>query len=196
MPGHRPQTRLLLTLVALTTLIVGYYLGQYWQRQPLQELSAVVYPDGSKLRYPAELGIPAANNETCCWRLFISVDTRHAECETLLHHYTLVINRLAAHPQIQQNLRLTTLAFDTPSQASIEAFRAQRDWVEVISAEPEMLDALTQDLGIAPLTNNWCEPIEANAILVAPNQRRWALIPHEQAAIMAHNIRTVIEFVE
>ena len=196
MPGHRPQTRLLLTLVALTTLIVGYYLGQYWQRQPLQDLSAVVYPDGNKLHYPAELGIPAANDETCCWRLFISVDTRQSECENLLRHYTLVINRLAAHPQIQQNLRLTTLAFDTPSQASVEVFRAQRDWVEVVSTEPKMLDALAQDLGIAPLTDNWCEPIEANAILVAPNQRRWALIPHEQAAIMAYNIRTVIEFVE
>lgn len=195
MPGHRPKTRLLLTLAALASLIVGYYLGQYWQRQPLQDLSAVVYPDGSKVNYPAELNLSTAN-DNAYWRLFISVDTGQPACENLLNHYTLVLNRLAAQPRIQQNLRLTALAFNQPSPETAELYRAQRDWLDVLSSEHKILDGLAQDLGIAPISDNWCEPMQANAILVAPDHRRWALIPHEQAAIMAHNIRTIIEFVE
>ena len=54
---HRRGRHLLLTVAALSSLIVGYYLGQHWQRRPLAEVSAIVYPAGRPIDYPADLGI-------------------------------------------------------------------------------------------------------------------------------------------
>ncbi len=193
MPAHRPTIRLLLTLAALAALIVGYYLGQYWQRRPLHELSAMVYPEGERIDYPEQLNLAADDGADCCWRLFTTIDSRDAACHDLLRHYTWVINRLAAYPRIQHRLRLSALAVDNPPDQTIETLRAQRDWIEVIGATPPVLENFARDLGLAPHTRPACTP---DAALVAPDRRRWALIPHGQAAIMAHDIRTLIEFVE
>lgn len=196
-PGRRnPGRRLILTLAALASLIVGYYLGQHWQRRPLADLSAVVYPAGQAVDYPADLDLTRDPGDASPWRLIVAADTRAAACTRLLHHYALVFNRLAAWPRIQERLRLTLLAFDHPDADAISRFTAGATWAEVISADPEALNRLGEQLGISPDPNSWCSPATANAVLVAPDDRRWALIPYEQAAIMAHNIRTIIAFVE
>lgn len=196
-PGRRnPGRRLILTLAALASLIVGYYLGQHWQRRPLADLSAVVYPAGQSVDYPADLDLTGDPGDASHWRLIVAADTRVAACTRLLHDYALVFNRLAAWPRIQERLRLTLLAFDHPDADAISRFTAGATWAEVISADPEALKRLGEQLGISPDPNRWCSPATANAVLVAPDDRRWALIPHEQAAIMAHNIRTIIAFVE
>lgn len=191
-----PGKRLVLILAALASIVAGYYLGQYWQRRPLAELTAVVYPAGRRIDYPADLGIDNDPGVSTPWRLFLAVDTGAPACSRLLRHYASVINRLAAWPEIQAQLRLTVLAYDRPDAAAVTAFSGGASWAEVLSAETQSLDRLSGQLGILPDPGNWCAETQANAILVAPDRTSWALIPHEQAAMMAHNIRTIIAFVE
>jgi hypothetical protein len=87
--------RLALTLLALATLISGYYLGQLWQRQALQDLTAVVYPSGRPLALPDDL-LPAGDD---AWRLFVTGDTTATACRQLLRDYGFARNRLAAWPR-------------------------------------------------------------------------------------------------
>ena len=128
-----PGKRLLLILAALASVVAGYYLGQYLQRRPLAELTAVVYPAGQRIDYPAELGIDNDPGIDTPWRLFLAADTDVPACSRLLRHYATVINRLAAWPDIQANLRLSLLAMDEPNEAAIAAFtiggQAMRDSV-------------------------------------------------------------------
>lgn len=191
-----PGARLVLTLAALASLIVGYYLGQSWQRRPLDGLSAVVYPDGRKLDYPAGLGIADGDAEAGLWRLFLVADTRRPACRELLRHHGFVINRLAPWPDVQARLRVTLLAYDRPDAAAITALRGGAEWLEVVSADSAALDRLAGQLGIQPAGPDWCSPTQANGILVSPQRRSWALIPHEDTAIMARNLQTIITFVE
>ncbi len=191
-----PGRRLVLTLAALASLIGGYYLGQLWQRQPLSDLSAIVYPNGKALTYPADIGLPDRVADDGLWRLFVVADSGAAACRELLRHCALVFNRLAYRPKLQPRLRLTLLAYDQPDAAARAAFAGAADWVEVISAPAATLDTLSGQLGIAPFTDDWCTPAQGNAILVAPDAIAWALIPYEQPAIMAHDIATIIDFVE
>ena len=191
-----PKARLILILAALSSLVGGYYLGQYWQRQPLENLSAVVYPAGQQVIFPSDLAIPGADHASPVWRLFLAADTREPACSQLLDHYSFVFNRLAARPSIQARLRLSVLAYDLPDAAAQHAFTAAREWVDVITGDQSRLDELSAQLGILPVGNGWCSGNQANASLVSPERRNWALIPHEQAAIMARNIGTIIDFVE
>lgn len=193
---HRPGTRLILTLAALASVIAGYYLGQYWQRRPLAGLSAVIYPAGQAVDYPAGLPIPGDPDTPAPWRLFLVADTGVAQCSQLLRHYANVFNRLAVRPRIQENLRLSMLAYDQPDAAGVLRFTGGVGWAEVVSADPQLLDRLSRQLGILPSQDAWCSGTASNAVLVAPNQKRWALIPNEQAAMMARNISTIITFVE
>lgn len=195
---RRPGIRLLLILAALASIIAGYYLGQYWQRRPLAELSARIYPAGRPVKFHAGVDPDAQRAATTPvpWRLFLSADTRDAQCVGLIRHYATVINRLAAWPDIQARLRLTLLAYDQPDATDVDAFTGGAEWIEVITADPESLDQLSSQLGLIPKADAWCTGNTANAILVSPKHRQWALIPHEQAAMMAHNIRTIIAFVE
>ena len=191
-----PGRRLVLTLAALASLIVGYYLGQLWQRQPLSDLTAIVYPNGRPLTYPAGIRLPDQDVGGRLWRLFVVGDTGAATCGELLRHYALVINRLAHRPKLQPRLRLTLLAYDQPDATTRAAFAGTADWLEVVSAPPPVLDELSGQLGIAPVTDGWCTPTQGSAILVAADAVAWALIPYEQTAIMAHDIATIIDFVE
>lgn len=191
-----PGRRLILTLAALIALIIGYYLGQFWQRQPLGELSAVMYPNGRSIQYPNELTALQDVSGEQVWRLFVVADTRAPACTELVRHYASVINRMAAQPKIQQRVRLTLLAYDQPTQAAADAFTRGLGWVEILSAVPQVLDSLSGQLGIQPTGPDACRPPQANAILVAPGAVAWALIPYEQAAIMARDIATIIAFVE
>lgn len=191
--ARRPRTRLLLTLAALLSLIVGYYLGQYWQRRSLGELSAVVYAAGRTVDLQA---FEMLADRQPAWRLFVAVDTTEPACAELLRDYAFARNRLAPAPDIQRNLRLTLLAYDQPDDAQTAAYSDDADWVDVISAEPRRLDSLAAELGILPTAGHWCRPTQSNAILVSPQAEAWALIPREQPAQMAGNIRAVIEFVE
>ncbi len=193
---RRPRTRLILTLAALASLVGGYYAGQYWQRRPLADLSAVVYAVGRPIAYPAALAIGVENGTAALWRLFLVADTRAVACRDLLWHYASVLNRLAAWPDAQDRLRVTLLAYDRPDAAAIDAFRDGVGWLEVVTGSPAELDSVSEQLGILPHGEPWCSPQQANAILVAPDRTAWALIPYEQPAIMAHNIRTIVSFVE
>ena len=195
--GRRgPGARLVLTLAALASIIVGYYLGQYWQRRPLADLSAVVYPAGQSVEYPPGLGLDSNLEASPVWRLFLAADTRVPECVRLIRHYAIVFNRLAAWPTIQENLRLTVLAYDGPDATAVTAFSGGVQWAEILSADPRQLDGLSRQLGILPAQDAWCTETGTNAILVAPDGKGWALIPYEQAAMMARNISTIIAFVE
>ena len=77
---RRPVRRLIVTLAALASLIVGYYLGQAWQRQPLETLSAVVYPNGKPVDYPPQLDLGPDDTAPPAWRLVAVVDTRVPAC--------------------------------------------------------------------------------------------------------------------
>lgn len=191
-----PGKRLLLTLAAFASIIGGYYLGQYWQRQPLADLSAVVYPSGLPVDYPPGLHIAEEAGDSRTWRLFLVADTRATQCRELVRHFATVFNRLAARPQIQENLRLTVLAYDQPDPAAATAFSGGVSWAEIISADPKQLDLLSAQLGILPDGTGWCTATTSNGILVDPDKKRWALIPYEQAAMMARNLSTIIAFVE
>lgn len=193
---RHPRSRLLLTLAALLSLVVGYYLGQYWQRRPLHDLSAVVYAAGRPIDYPVALGITDDPPSAPSWRLFVTADTREPACRALLGHYAFVINRLAAAPRVQSRLRLTLLAYDRPDETTAAAFAGGSDWAEVISGTRADLDTLAGQLGILPTGSEWCAALNGNAILVSPRHESWALIPHEAPASMADSIRTIIEFVE
>lgn len=193
---RRPRSRLLLTLAALASLILGYYLGQLWQRQPLQRLSAVVYPAGQPVHYPQALGLELDSPGEAPWRLFVAIDTRLPACAELLEHYAFVVNRLAAWPVIQDRLRVTLLAYDRPELTAAEAFTEGLPWAELITAPPRDLDELAGQLGILPLASGRCSPEQGYAALVSPKAEQWALIPHEQTATMAHNVRTIIDYVD
>ena len=194
---HRrsPGRRLVLTLAALASLIGGYYLGQAWQRQPLAGLSAVVYQNGRDVRIPDLRGADIDGNDSA-WRLFAVVDTSAAACDSLRRDYALMMNRLAARPDIQRRLKLTVLAYDHPDSASADGFAAGHDWIEVISAPTSELDGLAGQLGLLPTGTAWCEPTQDNAVLVSPDSVAWALVPREPPATMAHAITTLIDFVE
>jgi hypothetical protein len=188
-----PGRRLALTIAALTSLILGYYLGQYWQRKPLADLSAVVYPAGRKIDYPEMLGVGASDD---VWRLFLVADTRVGQCRQALRHFAMVVNRLAAWPKVQGRLHLAVLAYNRPDAGAAAEFTGGAAWVELISGDTDDLDRLSGQLGIAPGGLDWCESYQANTVLVAPDQTAWALIPYEQAGIMAHNIRSIVTFVD
>ena len=190
-----PRARWLLTLAALVALIAGYYLGQTWQRQPLDQLSAVVYTDGQRVTFPAELGLDPAD-EPSPWRLFLVVDTREPACRSALPQFGLMMNRLAAWPKIQERVRLTVLAFDAPPDVEARDFRGGATWIDVVSADRVALEELSADLGIRPDGTRWCAPTGLNGVLVDPAGRRWALIPYEEPKTMAHNVQAVIQFVE
>jgi hypothetical protein len=194
-PRHGPRARLTLTLAALGALLVGYYVGQYWQRQPLEALSAVVFEDGKPIEYPASLDL-AATDATAAWRLFLTADTRVEACATALRRFALMMNRLAAWPKIQSRVRLTVLAHDEPSAEQTLAFDAGATWIDVVSAPRADLERLTGALGILPDRKRWCAPTQLNSMLVAPNGQRWALIPYEDPETMAYNVQAVIQFVE
>ncbi|MCB1800389.1 MAG: hypothetical protein KDI82_01750 [Gammaproteobacteria bacterium] len=190
-----PRARLLLTLAALASLIVGYYLGQAWQRRPLDELSAIVYPTPRLIDY-GELLATRTSGTDQPWRLFVVADTTAPKCAELLRHHALVHNRLATHAGIQKQLRLTLLAYDDPDDDQVAHFAGSLPWLDVLAAAPQELAELSAQLGIQPLTDDWCSPLQSNAVLVSPAREAWALVPHEAPVIMARNITTIIEFVE
>lgn len=189
------RARLLLTLAALATLIGGYYLGQLWQRKPLQDLSAVVYAQARTLQYN-DLAIATDTDEQGVWRLFVAADTRVDTCSRLLQHYAFVLNRLAHRADIQRRLRVTLLAYDNPDAEKTATFRSGIAWTEIVSAPRAQLDALAAQLGIQPLGDDWCSATSASAVLVSPAREAWALIPYEAPVIMADNIAAIVDFVE
>jgi hypothetical protein len=192
---HSPRARLLLTLAALAALLVGYYLGQYWQRQPLESLSAVVYTDGKEVKFPPGL-LPVPDSDNHPWRLFIVADTTRDACRSALARFALMMNRLAAWPKIQEQMRLTVLAYDSPADDAALTFRGGVDWTDVVAADASTLDRLAADLGILPDPLRWCDATLLNGVLVAPDHRRWALIPYEDPQTMAYNVQAVIQFVD
>jgi hypothetical protein len=194
-PRRPGWVRLLLISAALASLVGGYYLGQYWQRQPLDALSAVVYPDGQRVGFPAAAGILAGTSDDDPWRILIVTDLQTAACQELLRHFALVRNRLAGWPDIQRRIRLTLLDFGHVSPGVLEPLIAE-DWMERPTLDQVQLAELTASLGIQPAAGALCTATQANAVLVAPDLRRWALLPYEQPAIMAHNIATIVQFVE
>mgnify|MGYP001554130277 FL=1 len=187
-------TRLVVTLAALASLILGYYAGQYWQRRPLSGLSAIVYPSGQRIHTIDELTALAGADQA--WRLFLVIDTQSPSCSALLRHFAHVFNRLAAWPDIQANLRLSLLAMDQPNEGAIAAFTAGASWVEVVSADPQQLAQLSEELGITPGGADWCGENQRTGALVSPTRRRWALLPYEPAPGMARNLQRIIAFVD
>ena len=53
-----------------------------------------------------------------------------------------------------------------------------------------------EELGILPDRARWCTATQLNGVLVAPDRRRWALIPYEDPQTMAYNVQAIIQFVE
>lgn len=192
-PRRSGRLRLLLISAALASLVAGYYLGQFWQRQPLAELSAVIYPDGKPVVFPVSAKLSAGDPDAGPWRLVFAADASQAGCRQLLQDLALVRNRLAGWPSIQQRLRLAMIDYAGEDGPAIQA---PADWIDRVTGDRASLDALAAELGILPDPDHWCTGTAANSVLVAPDLRRWALIPHEQAAIMAHNIATIVQFVE
>ena len=130
------------------------------------------------------------------WRLFISVDTREDACRDLLQRYALTVNRLAGRPQIQARIRVTAMAFDTPDEAARERFAQAAPWLDVLTGPAVDLDRLARELRHPPPATGWCREAAGDAVLVAPDHTAWALIPTGRPAIMAHDIATIIDFVE
>lgn len=194
-PRRPGWARLLLISAALASLIGGYYLGQHWQRQPLAELSAVVYPHGRPVDFPTTAGIIAEASDDAPWRILVATNLEIDACRDLLRHFALVRNRLAGWPDIQHRLRLTLLDFAPAATRELEGLIAG-DWMERPPLARAELERLAATLGILPDAAGWCGPGQDNSILVAPDLHRWALLPLEQPAIMADNIATIVQFVD
>lgn len=193
MPGmRRPTTRLGLTLLALATLIAGYYLGQYWQRRPLQDLTAVVYASGRPLALPEDRFPPGDD----AWRLFVAGRPASPACAGLLRDYAFVRNRLAAVPGVQARLRVVMITVDGSGDDPDDGPAAGADWIDLLAIPHSTADRLAGELGLGPNGSATCTGEDAAGILVSPRQEAWARIPYEQPAAMARNIRGVIEFVE
>jgi hypothetical protein len=184
-----------LTVAALGTLLAGYYLGQFWQRRALDDLTAVVFSDGQPIDYPVSV-VLAPGSDDAPWRLFVVADTQMEACRVALPQFGLMMNRLAAWPSIQPRVKVSVLAYDQPSLTRAEDLRAGASWLEIVSAAPLDLDQLSGTLGILPDPTRWCVPEQLNGILIDPQHRRWALIPFEDPKTMAHNLQAVIQFVE
>ena len=190
-----PRARLLVMLAALVSLIVGYYLGQSWRRQPLDDLSVILFAEPRAIDY-GDLAITAPQDTPHPWRLFVAGDTRESACGDMLRHYARVMNRLAARAGIQQRLRVTLLAYDNPDAAAATAFRSGVTWADVIGAPSAQLDRLGTQLGIGPDREHVCADGHTDASLVSPAHEAWALIPNDAPAIMAANIVAIVESVE
>jgi hypothetical protein len=193
---RRPARRLIVTLAALASLIIGYYLGQAWQRQPLESLSAMVYASGKPVDYPPYFDPGSADNAAAVWRLVTVVDTQAEACKALRRELALAMNRLADRPDIQQRLRLTVLAYNDPDDQATQAFTGGHDWIDVIGGTPARLDELAGQIGLLPTGDDWCQPTQDNAVLISPDAKAWALIPREPPVIMAETITVLIDFVE
>lgn len=196
---HRrgPTARLALILAALASLLVGYYLGQAWQRRGLDDLTAVLYPVGRAIEYPAGFALPEADpGAPPAWRLVLVADTRDPACSALLRQFALVINRLATKPDLQGRLRVTVLAYDQPDADAVAAFAQGAPWLEVPAASDQALETLAGQLGLLPDRRNWCTGTQSNSVLVAPDHTAWALLPLRPAAVMAHDIARIVDFVE
>ena len=120
---RRSRARLILILAG-PALIGGYYLGQSWRRQPLDDLSVILFAepvpstmDGSAITAPADT--------LQSWRLFGRryPGVRRA---AMLRHYAQVMNRLAARPGSGTATRYV-LAYDRPDAARSPRFVGGRD---------------------------------------------------------------------
>lgn len=182
-----------MTLAALASLIIGYYLGQAWQRQPLSDLSAIVYANGRPVDYPAEFR--PAHDDTA-WRLFVAGDPDAAACTDLRRDFALLINRLAARPELQRRVRLALISFAETPVLGENRFHSGYPWVDLVELDGTQRETLARQLGILPTGEDWCRGTQASGVLVSPDAVAWALIPYERPDIMAHNITSLIDFVE
>ncbi len=192
---RRPVRRFILISIAIATLIVGYYLGQYWQRQPLSELSAEVYDGKRRLQLPERLASPG-DEQSPRWRLFISADTTADACRQLLRDYALMFNHLAVRPDLQSNLKVVVLAYDRPDLAQQTTFTGGVTWAELLIGDPDAMDNVATQLGLSTSGIAWCSLGNDAAVLVGPDDTQWALLPHGEPDIMAHTLIGIIDFVE
>lgn len=188
--------RLVITLAALLSLIIGYYLGQQWQRQPLTDLSATVYANGVAIDYPKGLERPAGFHDVDAWRLFMAFDARMPACSERLQQALLAVNRLAPQTTLQARTRLTLLLYNDSEGGVREGLRGERDRIEIITGSNTDLDTITGRVGTLPLRSRWCAADAGGLALISPQHEAWALIPWETPAAMAHNIATIVEFLE
>lgn len=192
---RRPAQRFIVISVAIATLVVGYYLGQYWQRRPLSDISATLYDGKQHLQIPERLAAPS-DSDGHGWRLYIVADTGAEACRQLLRSYALMFNHLAVHPKIQSDLKVVVLAYDHPDADAETAFTGGVTWAELLIGDPDAMDQVTTQLGLSTLGLARCSLGNDDAVLVGPDNAIWALIPHEEPDIMARNLNTIIDFVE
>ena len=188
-PPRSPLHRFAIISVALSTVVLGYYLGNRYQFGELQNSAAIMLEqplDADASRMPREL-VELMEVEGS-WVIVLPGETG-AACDQLLAHYIEVVNRLAAWPDIQSRVRLALLQTTTrpPSTA----------WQNVTWAsthtlpEADML-ALTGNLGIAPIGNRWCQDVQGTAALLGPENRAYALLPLDNPSDIAESLRLII----
>lgn len=186
------MARFLLISGALGIVILGYYLGNLYKFGELDKLSAVVHKEPTQVTIDPAL-VSLDNQQQAGWRLYLVVDTTANACTQVLDHYTSVYNRLAGTPKIQAALRLVTLPYNTDNKEHVGKWLAHRSFVTAFLGTEESLEKLTADLGILPLGNRWCKDTQATAALVDKEGYTRALIPFEEPATMAMNLRTIIQ---
>ena len=194
--GRPRAKRLVVTLAALLSLIVGYYLGQQWQRQPLVDLSATVFANGIAIDYPDGLQRPDSFIDADAWRLFMAFDSRIPACKERLQQALLAMNRLASRPDLQGRTRLTLLLYNDAGSATRDGLRGSDERIEILAGNAAELDEITGRIGTLPLPSRWCAADAGGLALVSPDHEAWALLPWERPASMAHNIATIVEFLE
>lgn len=189
-PARSPAQRFAIISVALATVVLGYYLGNRYQLNELQNTAALMNEQPVEVEL---VNLPSALREAIVaedqW-LIVLPGEPGLHCDALLEHFVDVVNRLAAWPKIQQRIRFVLLA----SSGAAGGIR----WNHVPWAKVQMLDqetqlALSTQLGIAPIGTRWCQDVQATAALIGPGNQVHALLPLDKPAKIAESVRLIVD---
>jgi hypothetical protein len=183
-----PLQRVALILAALSTLLLGYYLGNLYRLDELKQHGAVPLDQALPLD-TADLpdSLRQSLNDTQQWVIFLAGEPGQA-CDRLFDQYVEVYNRLAAYPKIQSRLHLALLTTASDEHHPWPVY----DWAKVYRLTPAQRDKLTSAAGIAPIGNRWCQDVQATAALAGPGASVRALLPLDKPAEMAESLRLII----
>jgi hypothetical protein len=187
---HPKRSRHLLLLVAaFISLLLGYYLGSQQQRSKLEKLPVELFKPPvtlTKQAFPA--GVARAAEDT--WQMALIGDSSLPACEKLLTHYIEVHNRLAAYPEIQNQLQLALLDLNN---GSVSPLWQHITWAKTYPITQQQTGQLFSTLQLANPGNRWCQDVQANSALLSPGLQLYAHLPLAKPGDMAHNLKVLLE---
>lgn len=181
----RQRSRFRIVVAALATVLVGYYLGQVYQQHRLQQQGITLLDD--PVPVSKEIRLPLSGH----WTLMLPGEA-DAACEQLLRSMVQMVNRLAASPKLQAQIRLRLLATHAPGSKSLWHFVP---WASVLYLGRDERSRLLESLQLQPLKAGSCGP-SAQLALTGPDMRLYAHLRLDKPARMADSLRQLIETLE